>query len=115
MLVGARVRVSRKGVGELLRSRMIQADMLHRAERIAAFAEVIAPIYLGRSWSGATPGQYKSSFVVTTTSRGGRNADRATATVTNTAPYARFVEYGTERVPAHHTMLRAALAVGGGS
>ncbi|WP_435601450.1 HK97 gp10 family phage protein [Streptomyces sp. C10-9-1] len=91
---------------------MIEADMLFRAERIAAAAAAIAPVYEG-TWAGARPGQYKGSFVVTSTSRGGRRKDRAVATVTNTAPYARFVEYGTEKVPAHHVMLRAAAAGGG--
>lgn len=110
-MMPAKFKMSKKGVGQLLRSRMIQADMLARAERIEDVAVGIAPVYAG-GW-GATPGHYKASFKVTTTARGGRRKDRATATVTNTAYYARWVEYGTEKVPAHHVLLRAAAAGGG--
>ncbi|WP_328903309.1 HK97 gp10 family phage protein [Streptomyces sp. NBC_00441] len=109
-MMPARFKMSKKGVGQLLRSRMIQADMLHRAEKIEDAAIGIAPVYAG---PGAVPGHYKESFQVTTTNRGGRRRDRATATVTNTAYYARWVEYGTEKVPAHHVMLRAAQSGGG--
>lgn len=106
----ARFKMSKKGVGELLRSRMIQADMLVRAERIEAAAQGIAPV---GGPSDPHSGTYKSSFYVTTTTRGGRRRDRATATVGNRAYYARWVEYGTEKVPAHHVLLRAAQAGGG--
>ncbi len=108
-MMPARFKMSKKGVGQLLKSRMIQADMLYRAERIADAAVSIAPV---GGPSDPHPGHYKSSFVVTTTARGGRRKDRATATVTNTAYYARFVEYGTERVRAHHVLVRAAAAGG---
>jgi hypothetical protein len=109
-MMPARFKMSKKGVGQLLRSRMIQADMLGRAEAIEDAAIAIAPV---GGPSDPHPGRYKSSFGVTTTTRGGRRKDRATATVTNTAYYARWVEYGTERVPAHHVLLRAAQAGGG--
>ena len=108
-MMPARFKMSKKGVGQLLRSPMIQADMLFRAERIEAAAQGIAPV---GGPGDPHPGQYKESFVVTTTARGGRRRDRATATVTNTAYYARWVEYGTEKVPAHHVLLRAAEAGG---
>jgi len=110
-MMPARFKMSRKGVGELLRSRMIQADMLYRAERIAAAAETISP--QGVPPGDPHPGLYRASMKVTSTSRGGKKQDRATATATNTAPYARWVEYGTERVSAHHVMLQAARAGGG--
>lgn len=103
----AKFKMSNKGVGQLLKSRMIQADMLGRAEAIEAAAVAIAPV---GGPSDPHPGRYKASFIVTTTSRGGRRKDRATATVTNTVYYARHVEYGTEKVPAHHVLLRAAQA-----
>jgi len=111
-MMPAKFKMSKKGVGQLLKSRMIQADMLARAERIEDVAVGIAPVYAG-AWD-TNRGHYKASFKVTTTNRGGRRKDRATATVTNTAYYARWVEYGTEKVPAHHIMLRAAAAGGGG-
>lgn len=105
----ARFRMSNKGVGQLLRSPMIQAEMLRRANVIKGVAETIAPVGgPGDPHAGA----YKSSFYVSSTARGGRRRDRATATVGNRAYYARWVEYGTEKVPAHHVLLRAAQAGG---
>ncbi|MEU5772732.1 HK97 gp10 family phage protein [Streptomyces venezuelae] len=101
----ARFKMSTKGVGQLLRSEMVHAEMVRRAELIKSVAVSIAPV------GGAGdphPGHYKASFQVTSTRRGGRRRDRATATVSNTSYYARFVEYGTEKAPAHHVLLRAA-------
>lgn len=106
----AKFKMSKKGVGQLLRSRMIQADMLNRAEKIEDLAVLIAPV---GSPPDPHPGLYKASFKVTTTARGGRRKDRATATVTNTAPHAAHVEWGTEKTQAHHILLRAAQAGGG--
>lgn len=108
--MAARFRMKRKGVGELLRSEMIEAEMVRRAEVIKTVAESIAPVYTGPR--DPTPGLYKASVKVTSTRRGARKRDRATATITNTAYYARWVEYGTDKVPAHHVMLRAAQAGG---
>lgn len=105
----ARFKMSKKGVGQLLRSPMVQAEMVRRAELIKAVAESIAPV---GGPGDPHPGTYKESFYVTSTARGGRRRDRATATVGNRAYYARWVEYGTEKVPAHHVLLRAAQAGG---
>ncbi|MGW6946190.1 HK97 gp10 family phage protein [Streptomyces xanthophaeus] len=105
----ARFRMSNRGVGQLLRSPMIRAEMVRRAELIKSVAITIAPTG-GPADSHA--GHYKDSFYVTSTDRGGRRRDRATATVGNSAYYARWVEYGTERVRAHHVLLRAAQAGG---
>jgi hypothetical protein len=107
--MAARFKLKPKGVGELLRSDMVRAEMVRRAEVIRDTAVAISPV-------GATrdphPGHYKASWEVDSTSRGGRRRDRAVAYVRNTAYYARWVEYGTERVPAHHVLLRAAQAGG---
>ncbi|MEU6990403.1 HK97 gp10 family phage protein [Streptomyces sp. NPDC046465] len=103
--MAARFKMSHKGVGELLRSEMVRAEMVRRAELIKSVAESIAPV------GGAGdphPGHYKESFRVSSRLRGGRRKNRATATVRNTSYYARWVEYGTEKVPAHHVLLRAA-------
>lgn len=105
----ARFKMSKVGVGKLLRSPMVEAEMKRRAEVIKSVAESIAPV---GGPGDPHSGTYKDSFEVTSTRRGGRNRDRATATVRNTAPWARWVEYGTERVPAHHVLLRAAQAAG---
>lgn len=101
--------MSNTGVGKLLRSSEIEAEMLRRAELIKSVAESIAP-----EGGPGDPhsGTYKASFYATSTSRGGLRRDRATATVGNSAYYARWVEYGTDKVRAHHVLLRAALAGG---
>ncbi|MFJ7998939.1 HK97 gp10 family phage protein [Streptomyces sp. NPDC096310] len=102
--MAARFKMSRKGVGQLLRSPMIRAEMLRRAEVIKSVAVAISPVDVG----GPHPGHYKDSWTTDSTARGGRRRDRAVGYVRNTAHYARWVEYGTERVHAHHVLLRAA-------
>lgn len=111
--MAARFTMSRSGVGELLRSEMVEAEMVRRAELVKAAAEAIAPV--GEPPDDKHPGFYKESFEVTSTSSGGVRRDRAVATVRNTAPYARWVEYGngTANAQGHHVMLRAAAAGGG--
>lgn len=79
--------------------------MLRRAELIKSIAEATSPIGAVRD---PHPGEYKASWGTSSKQRGGVNHDRATATVYNTSDHARFVEYGTDRVPAHHVLLRAA-------
>lgn len=108
--MAARFKMNRKGVGELLRSEMIRADLVRRAQGIESAAVALSPV------GGAGdphPGDYKASWTTDSTKRGGRRRDRAVAYVRNNAYYARWVEYGTERVPAHHVLLRAAQAGGG--
>lgn len=107
--MAAKFKMSTRGVGQLLRSPEMEAEMRRRAELIKSVAESIAPV---GGPADPHPGMYKGSFDVTSTSRGGRRKDRATATVRNLAYYARWVEYGTDKVPAHHVLLRAALAAG---
>jgi hypothetical protein len=101
--MGARFKMSRKGVGELLRSPMVQAEMLRRAEVIKGVAVATSPVY-----RGPTGGHYKASWETSSKTRGGRRRDRATATVRNPTYYARWVEFGTDKVPARHVLLRAA-------
>ncbi|MFJ3289992.1 HK97 gp10 family phage protein [Streptomyces sp. NPDC086669] len=105
--MAARFKMKRKGVGELLRSEMIRGDLVRRAERIKSTAVAISPVGTARDQH---PGQYKGAWEVSSTRRGGRRRDRAVAYVRNPTYYARWVEYGTERVPAHHVLLRAAAA-----
>lgn len=109
MLVGASFKMSKSGVGQLLRSAEVQAEMLRRAEAIKGVAEATSPV---GAVGDPHPGEYKASWGTTSTKRGGKRNDRATATVFNTAPHARFVEYGNENYGGHHTLLRAA-QVGG--
>lgn len=100
--MAARVKLKRKGVGQMLRSPAMEAEMRRRAEVIRGAAVTMSPVY-----RGPTGGHYKASWTVSSTKRGARLRDRATATVSNGAYYARWVEYGTERVHAHHVLLRA--------
>lgn len=108
--MAAKFKMKKRGVGQLLRSPMIEAEMLRRADVIKDAAVAISPV--GASARDPHPGHYKTSWHTSSTARGGRRKDRATAKVWNSAYYARFVEYGTERVHAHHVLLRAAQAGG---
>lgn len=108
--MAATFRMSRRGVGELLRSPQMEGEMLRRADVIKSVAVGYSPV--GAAARDPHPGLYKSSWATTSTRRGGARRDRATATVYNEAYHARFVEYGTERVPARHVLLRATQAGG---
>jgi len=107
--MAARFKLKKKGVGQLLRSEMIRGDLVRRAEGIKAMAVAISPVGSARD---PHPGQYKGAWEVSSTRRGGHRRDRAVAYVRNGTYYARWVEYGTERVPAHHVLLRAAASGG---
>jgi hypothetical protein len=102
--MAARFKMKRTGVGQMLRMPGMQAEMLRRAEVIKGIAEATSPV----DERSLEAGHYKASWSTDSTNRGGRRRDRAVAYVRNSASYARFVEYGTERVPAHHVLLRAA-------
>lgn len=111
--MAARFTMYRSGVGELLRSEMVEAELKRRGELIKAAAVATAPV--GIPPDDKHPGLYRDSFHVLSTRQGGRRRDRAVVTVINPVPYARWVEYGNGRpdAPAHHTLLRAAHAGGG--
>lgn len=108
--MAARFKMKRQGVGQMLRMPGMQAEMLRRADAIKGVAVTLSPV----DDRSPTPGHYKESWETDSTARGGRRRDRAVAVVRNTAYYARWVEYGTEKVPAHHVLLRAAHLGGGG-
>jgi hypothetical protein len=94
-------RVDYKGIGDMLTMAGMQADMHRRAEAVKAEAEATAPVY-----PGPTGGRYKRSFAVSSGVRTGRSR-RAFGRVTNDAPEAFFVEYGTRNNPRHRTLGRA--------
>lgn len=102
--MGARFKKNYKGIGEMLRSEFMQGAMHHRAEVIADVAEGIAPVYE----AGPHPGRYKASFHVTSGIRVHKTT-RAYGRVSNDAPEALAVEYGTKNNVAHHTLMSAAL------
>ncbi|WP_435246336.1 HK97 gp10 family phage protein [Streptomyces sp. NRRL F-5630] len=109
--MGARYKPNRKGVGLLLQSPMIATEMLRRAEVIRGVAVAISPV------GGAGdphPGAYRAAWEATVVQRrvGRTSKPRAVGIVRNPSYYARWVEYGTERVHAHHVLLRAAQAGG---
>lgn len=93
------VKINRAGLRQLLNSSMITAAVVERAEEIKAVAEATAPV---------DSGTYKVSFEVWARRRMGVRKDRTGAVVLNIARHARFVEYGGDDAPAHHTLLRAA-------
>ncbi|MFK4801624.1 HK97 gp10 family phage protein [Streptomyces sp. MPA0124] len=102
--MAARFKPKRKGIGQMLRMPGMEAEMKRRAEVIKSVAVSLSPV----DQRSPNPGHYKESWETNSTRRGGRRRDRAVAYVRNTAYYARWVEYGTEKVPAHHVLLRAA-------
>ena len=108
----ARFKMSKRGVGELLNSPMIAAELLRRAEVIKGVAEGISPV---GGPGDPHAGNYKTSWYAKVERRsvGRSGTKRPVGVVGNTAYYARWVEYGSERVPAHHVLLRAAQAGGG--
>jgi len=110
--MAARFKMSTRGVGQLLNSPEISAEMLRRAEVIKGAAEAISPV---GGPGDPHPGQYKLSWYAKVDRKaiGRSRKKRPVGVVGNSAYYARWVEYGTERVRAHHVLLRAAQAGGG--
>lgn len=104
-MADASFNASYRGIGEMIRSIEMEAEMVRRAEKIKARAEAIAPV--GKPPDDKHPGRYKASFHVSSTKRGGVHHDRAEATVTNDSPEAFYVEYGSKKTPRYHTLLIA--------
>lgn len=103
---------SYKGIGELLRADFIEADMLRRAERVKSVAEASAPV----ARTGNHRGRYKASFRASAGIRpgkAGRRTRRACGRVVNTAPEARFVEYGAKGTPRYRTLGNALMVAAG--
>ncbi|WP_327308000.1 HK97 gp10 family phage protein [Streptomyces sp. NBC_01298] len=109
--MAARFKMSTRGVGQLLNSPMIAAEMLRRAEAIKGVGESISPV---GGPGDPHSGQYKRSWYAKVERKavGRSRKKRPVGVVGNSAYYARWVEFGTEKVHAHHVLLRAA-QVGG--
>lgn len=107
----AKFKMSKKGVGALLNSPMVASEMLRRAELIKGVAESISPV---GGPGDPHPGAYKAAWHadVQRKSVGRSRKKRPVGVVWNSSYYARWVEYGTERVHSHHVLLRAAQAGG---
>lgn len=103
------MRFSYEGIGEMLRSDWMRAHMHERASRMKDYAVAIAPVYKGTG-TDKHRGRYKDSFHVESVSHGGFRHDRAAGILTNNAPEAVFVEFGTSHQRAHGTMREAMIS-----
>lgn len=95
-------KASFRGIGEMLSSPEMQAEMHRRADKIAEAARASAP-FDPNSTDGT---HYRDAFSVTSGVRESPSR-RAQAIVRNDDPAAVFVEYGTSHTDAHHTLLHA--------
>jgi hypothetical protein len=99
----ARFSPSYRGLGELLRSEAMEAEMVRRAEKVKARFEATAPV----DETGPHPGRLRDSARVESSRAGGLKHDRAVATVVVEAPEAFYAEFGNRNVPRHRTLGRA--------
>lgn len=103
--MGARYDLDRAGLGRLLRSPGMQAEMRRRAELVAARARALAPVETG---------EYRASIRVESGIRpaDGPRAARAVGRVIAGVPHALLVEFGTEKRPGSRVLGRALDAAG---
>lgn len=90
------------GIGRLLVSEDMQADMHRRAERMKAYAEADAPF----DPADRDGDHYRDHFSVSSGIQE-RKTRRAVGTLTNDHRAAFQIEVGTKDTPAHHTLTRA--------
>ena len=90
------------GIGEMLVSGDMQAEMLRRVSKMKAAAEADAP-YDATDRDGD---HYRDHFHVEAGVREGRTR-RAFGRLENDSPVAVLVEFGSVHNPAHHTVLRS--------
>lgn len=91
-----------EGVGRMLCSPELQADMRRRAETMLAAALTDAP-YDANDKDGD---HYRDHFSVDSGVREGKSR-RAFGRLSNDHPAALPIEFGTAHTPAHHTLTRA--------
>lgn len=99
---------SYNGIGELLTSSFVRAEMMKRGEKVLARAKATAP--------DATPLEvgYVASFKLETGTRTSKKGTRrAVARVKNTSPHAIYVEFGGHNLDAHRTLGKALREAGG--
>lgn len=87
------------GIAAYLVSSEVRELVLARAEMGAEFARRIAPV---------DSGDYQESIHVEDGGLGGRRRDRPMALIVASAPHSAALEFGNGRVPALHTLARAA-------
>jgi len=88
------------GLGELLNSDGVEAEMVRRAAAVMAAAEASAPF--DPASKGGT--HYRDAFRVEHRKHGGIHNDRAEASVVNDDDAAVYIEYGTGSTPKHRTL-----------
>jgi hypothetical protein len=98
------------GIGEMIRSPEMVRAMERIANQIKDHAVATAPV--GDPKRNKHAGRYKNSFSVSSGPDGGWRKNRAYGRVSNTAPEAFYVEYGTSKMEAMHILLNAAKRVG---
>lgn len=102
--MAARFKASFVGIGRMIRSPRMESEMRRRAERVRQQAAASAP---------RDTGQYAASFRVLSGRYGGAKHDRAFGRVVNADAAAPYVEWGTSRQEAQHTLRNALRAAGG--
>lgn len=95
-------RANYDGIGQMLRSPEMQAEMLRRAGKVHEVAVNTAPVYE----QGPHPGRYREAFHIESGVRPGGNS-RAFGRVINDSDEAFWAEYGSVNNEAHHTLARA--------
>lgn len=90
------------GIGRMLVSEAMQAEMHRRASRVKEAAEADAP-YDAADKDGD---HYRDHFTVSSGVQE-RKTRRAVGTVTNDSEIAFLVEFGSKHNDAHHTLTRA--------
>lgn len=103
--MATRFKANYRGVGELLKSEFMAAEMVRRAEKAKNRAEEIAP---------KKSGGFSSSFYVTGSRHGGIKNDRARGVLGSDHPAAIPIELGTNDTKVHRTLRRAMLEAMGG-
>ena len=96
---------SYKGIGELLRSDEMLAEMERRGKKMLELARAIAPV--GTPPDDKHPGAYKESLKLELSKRGGARRDRAEVQLIADVPYAFQIEHGTGKTEGHHTLVKS--------
>lgn len=104
--MASKFRGNYSGIGEMIRSLEMVRAMEHLAEEIKTEAKATAPV--GDPKRDRHSGRYRASFSVSSGPNGGYKKNRAYGRVTNNAPEAFYVEYGTSKIPPRHILLNAA-------
>lgn len=101
----AKFKASYKGIGEMLVSPWMQREMHNIANKARVIAEATAPVYEGDG-PDETPGSFKVSFTASSGIQE-HQTSRAYGRLESHDDPALWIEIGTKKTPAHHTMYNA--------